>query len=428
MILVRRAITALLETSPIKLGVVLFTLALLVRLALIVHFHTYEDLGRYELERTAISFAQTGVYGNPYALPTGPTAHVSPGYTLILAALFKLFGTSTAAQIIKELLAISITALGIALLPAVAVALTLTKRIGFLAGLIMALFPARPLVEIEGDWESPYIMLALMLIAVLAAELWKKPDLRWKTSLRHGLCWGVALLFVSALLPLFIAFLIVDAFWLRAQLKRYVAFAALEIITVAACLAPWVVRNYFALGAPIVTRSNDGIELRISNNDLAVADQRENYIHGLFQRYHPLQSPTEALKVRQLGEIEYNLRAKAEAKRWIYDHPKRFLELTLGRIRCFWFYLDPTSRVKTIFLWAVNILGFVGLIIALRRKPIAGAALGLIALVYPLPNYLVHVGLRQSYPVEWLMLLLAASLASRMLERKPAHSPEVAIV
>lgn len=70
-----------------------FAVAFVVRIVMIIVFHPYRDLTRYELERTAISLATTGVYGNPYAIPTGPTAHVSPGYTLILAGLFKLFGT-----------------------------------------------------------------------------------------------------------------------------------------------------------------------------------------------------------------------------------------------------------------------------------------------------------------------------------------------
>lgn len=410
------------------MGVGLFTIAFLVRLAVIIHFRTYEDLARYELERTAISLAQTGVYGNPYAVPTGPTAHVSPGYTLILAAIFHLFGTGLRAEIVKQLLATGVSSLQIALLPAVAVALTLSKRLGLLAGILIALYPARPLVEVDGDWETPYIALALMLAAALTAQLWRTGDLRWAMAVRHGICWGVALLFVAALLPLFLAFVAVDAFWLRHQLRRYVAFAALEIIIVAACLAPWAVRNYFALGVPVVTRTNNGIELRISNNDLAVSDQRENYLRGLFDRYHPLQSRAEALKVRQLGEIEYNRELLAETKQWIYAHPKRFVELTLGRIRCFWFYFDPTSAIKTAFLWIVDALGFVGLAVALRRKPIAGVALGLIAVVYPLPNYLVHVGLRQSYPVEWFMLLLAASLANGALERIAEPQSELAAV
>lgn len=423
---IKRITVRLLSLTPFRLGVVLFTLAILVRLAVIIHFRPYHDLNRYELERTAISLATTGVYGNPYAIPTGPTAHVSPGYTLILAGLFRLFGIGTFAEIIKELLATAVTALQIALLPAVSVALGLHKRAGFFAGLIMALYPSRPLVEIDGDWETPYIALALMLAAVLAAQLWKQHDLRLSQSVRHGLYWGIALLFVSALLPLFLVFVIVDAFWQREQLKKYIAFAAIEIIVVAACLSPWVIRNYLVLGSPVITRTNAGIEARISNNDSAVADQRENSLHGLFERYHPLQSPAEALKVRQLGEIEYNRQAMNEAKHWIETHPKRFLELTIGRIQCFWFYVDPTSRVKTIFLWLVDLLGFAGLAVALSQKRIAGMILGLIALIYPLPNYLVHVGLRQSYPVEWFMLLLGAALVSGALTHKGASARDLA--
>ena len=52
--------------------------------------HQYRDLERFELERISLSLATTGVFGNPYAVPTGPSAHVSPGYALILAGIFRL--------------------------------------------------------------------------------------------------------------------------------------------------------------------------------------------------------------------------------------------------------------------------------------------------------------------------------------------------
>ncbi|HZS53267.1 MAG TPA: hypothetical protein VFA65_02610 [Bryobacteraceae bacterium] len=415
-----RLITAFTKLTPFQLGVLLFTLAFLVRLAVIVYFRPYHDLGRYELERTAISLANTGVYGNPYAVPTGPTAHVSPGYTLILATLFHLFGTGIRAEVIKEILAVSVTSLQIALLPAVAGAIGIRQVAGLIAGLVMALYPARPLVEIDGDWETPYMALSLMLVAVLAAQHWRRRDLRIVTAIRHGIYWGIVLLFIGALLPLFITFVVVEAFWERRRLVKYFQFALIEIVVVAACLTPWIIRNYFALGAPVITRTNAGIELRISNNDLAAPDQRENYLHGLFNRYHPLQSPTEAEKVRELGEVEYNRRALLQAKLWIRTHPTRFFELTLGRIRCFWFYTDPTSRIKTLFCWLVNVLGFTGLAVALAQQRLEGKILGLIALIYPLPNYLVHVGLRQSYPVEWLMLLLGISLLARALTPRSA--------
>jgi hypothetical protein len=427
-----KAITRLLNRlhalSPVYMGVLLFVLALLVRVAIIVHFRPYHDLTRYELERTAISLAQTGVYGNPYALPTGPTAHVSPGYTLILAALFHTFGTGTSAEIVKELLASCVTCLEIALLPALAVCLSLQKHAGFFAGLVMALYPARPMVEVDGDWEAPYMALALMLIAIMATHIWTKRDVRLSRAVLHGALWGICLLFVSALLPLFAAFVIFDSFWRRDQFTRRLAFAIVELAVTAACLAPWVIRNEIALGSPVVTRTNAGIELRISNNDSAVADQRVNAINGLFERYHPLQSRAEALKVRQLGEVEYNRRTMQEARKWIRDHPKRFLELTLDRIRLFWFFVDPTSRVKTAFLWLVSVLGLTGVIVALARSSMAGIILGAIALLYPIPNYLVHVTLRQSYPLEWLLLLLACALFTNPFSSARKDAPRMQTV
>src|ERR1700751_1962046 len=199
---ISRSLEYLFRLGPFQLGLFLFIVAALVRVAVIIHFRPYHDLARYELERTAISLAKTGVFGNPYAVPTGPTAHVSPGYTLLLAGIFHTFGTGTTAEIIKELIATCVTAFQIGLFPAVAGTLTIEKRGAFLAGLVMAIYPARAMVEIDGDWETPYIALSLMLAAVLAAHLWRAQRLQTPFALLQGLLWGVSLLFVSALLPL----------------------------------------------------------------------------------------------------------------------------------------------------------------------------------------------------------------------------------
>lgn len=408
--------------SSWRLGLFIFLIAFLVRLAFIVVFHPYRDLGRYELERTAISLARTGVYGNPYAVPTGPTAHVSPGYTVILAGLFRLFGTGIPAEIIKELLASVVSSLGCALLPAVARGLAMDVRAGIIAGVISALYPATPLVQIDGDWEAPYTALALMLICVLTAQLWRKGDLSKGQALLHGVVWGLSLLFVSALLLMFVIFVATGAYFCRAAgIRRYASFAAVEALVVALFLAPWAIRNYYALGSPILTRSNFGIELRVSNNDFASPDQRVNYINGVYARYHPLQNVGEAIKVRKMGEVAYNKQIAAKTKEWIRSHPKRFVELCLGRARCFWLYKDPTSRMKTLFLNATVLLGLTGLVLVWREQRVTGVVLVLLLLVYPLPNYLVHVGLRQEYPIEWLMTLLSAALIVRLAARR--HYP-----
>src|SRR4051794_21598266 len=132
----QRALGVVSRLTSFQLATLLFTISFLVRVAFIVAFHPYRDLDRYELERTAISLATTGIYGNPYAVATGPSAHVSPGYTLLLAALFRVFRTGIPAEICKELLATAVVSLQYALLPLLSERLNLGRTAGALAGLV----------------------------------------------------------------------------------------------------------------------------------------------------------------------------------------------------------------------------------------------------------------------------------------------------
>ncbi len=417
---------SVLDSTKYRFGTGIFALALAVRVAFIVFAHPYLDLNRYELERTALSLATTGVYGNPYAIPTGPTAHVSPGYTLLLAALFRLFGAGVPAEIVKELLASCVTSLACGVLPSVAVNLNFPRSAGVLAGLFSALLPLSPLVQVDGDWEAPYTALALMLVCVLTARLWRNPQLTLKRSLLHGVCWGICLLFVSALAPLLLAFLLVGFFYCRRSgLSPYLKFAIVQFGVAALCLTPWVIRNEHALGSPVWSRTNLGIELRVSNNDWASPDQRLDSLNGVYNRYHPLQNASEAAKVRDLGEVAYNQQAAADATAWIHTHPLRFIQLCMGRFRCFWLYPDP-SRIKALLLGAIILIGIVGLVLAWQYNRIAAALFTLVLLIYPLPNYLIHVGVRQQYPIDWIMILLCATLfARRELRQTNAQSPVI---
>jgi hypothetical protein len=389
-------------------GILLFLIALAVRFCFIVVTHPYTNLTRFELERTAISLATTGVYGNPYAIPTGPTAHVSPGYTLILAGLFRMLGSGTSAEIVKEVLACGIASLEYSLLPWVASSIGMNRIFGILAGFIAALLPLKTSTEIDGDWEAPYTALFLMFICVIVVRLWRQQRLETKTSILHGFVWGLAILFVSALLPMLLVFVALGFYFCRkAGLIRYGAFAGLQLLIVALLLAPWIIRNHRALGAWIATRSNLGLEMRISNNDLATPSERRNDLNGLYTKYHPLQNPQEALKVRELGEVAYNRQALAESTGWIRAHPRRFLELTFERIGWFWFFRDSTSKIKTALLAITALLGFCGLFFVWRQEPITASVLTVVLALYPLPNYLVHLGLRQRYPIDWLLTLLS---------------------
>lgn len=395
------------------------------RLAFILVFRTYHDLGRYELERTAISLATTGVYGNPYAIPTGPTAHVSPGYTLILAGIFRVFGTGITAELIKQSWASFVTSVQYALVPLAAAVISRNRSVGLIAALVSITYPAKPLVQMDGDWETPYTALFILLIFVAASRLWSSNFQRVRFAAGRGITWGLALLFASVLLPVFISYQVAGAWFQRRNLRTYLQSSAIEVLVAFLCLVPWIVRNAHTLGKPIFTRSNLGLELRVSNNDQASPDQRENYLHGVYARYHPLQNREEAEKVRKLGEIAYNAAAESDAQTWIELHPKQYAMLTLGRMWKFWFYTDPTSKFKTLFLGLTGALGLIGAIILIASKPIPGTAAGLILLLYPAPNYLIHVGLRQRYPIDWLLTLLSVYACFEVYCRwKRSRDPE----
>ncbi len=406
-----------------KSGLLIFAVALLVRLAFVAVAHPYRDLSRYELERTAISLSSTGVYGNPYLVPTGPTAHVSPGYTVILASVFHFFGQGTKAEILKEFLSATVSSIGFAFLPFAAERILGNAIIGSFAGLLCAVFPWKPLVQVDGDWETPYTALFLTILVPITVELWRRREFTWKNALTHGLLWGLALLFASVLLPL-LPVLAAIGFWFmgRAIRGRYARFLAVEFAVAALCLTPWIVRNEIALGAPIASRSNLGLELRVSNNDDATSNQRDNLLLGVYDKYHPLQNLKEAQRVRELGEVRYNKWANDQAREWIRTHPKRFVTLTFGRIKDFWFYPDP-SIVKAIFGDLTAVLGLIGLFQMWQRDKMSGAVLTSVLLIYSAPSYLIHVGVRQRYPVDWLLILLSIAAAARYFGRRIGDNP-----
>lgn len=407
--------------SQKRLFIILFFAALAVRFAGVIASHHFLNPERYELVRTAMSLARTGVYGNPYAIPTGPSAHASPGYTLILAAVFKLCGTGLTGEIVKQVLACAVTAFQCALILPVATALKFDRRAALITAIFSALIPVKFATETLGDWEAPYTAIALMLVAVLTLRVYRR-NFTTKNAVITGVVWGISVLFSSILLPIFLVSVLLGFIYARGRsLPQYFRFGSIECLVVVSCLAPWAIRNYRQLGAPIFTRSNLSLEMRLSNNDRASADEHINYANGIYRIYHPLQNPEEALKVRRMGEVEYNKRAEQQSLAWIRTHPKRFVELTLERARLFWFYTNSSfsrlQRSKYYLLGLFHLLAVIELVRLIRKQKKVAAVLLMILVLYPIPNYLVHLGPRQPYPVDWILNLLAIAALFRISTR-----------
>ena len=80
----------------------------------------YAEPFRAEIQSTAVSLATLGVFGNEYAVATGPTAHVSPIHPLLLAGLFRVFGTGIGGELACIVANAALAAALYAAMPAVA--------------------------------------------------------------------------------------------------------------------------------------------------------------------------------------------------------------------------------------------------------------------------------------------------------------------
>ncbi|HWR53217.1 MAG TPA: hypothetical protein VN428_19075 [Bryobacteraceae bacterium] len=396
---------------PYRAGVAILLIAAAVRVALLFATGRYRELEASEIINVARSLAESGIFGDPYALPTGPTAHANPAYPFLLSLLLRWTGPGGPGILAIHLTGAFLSSLGYALLPWTGRQLGLGVTAGVLAGCAGAVLPFRLWVETGGTIEVTLAGCVLMLIAALCVRYLSGGWQSIGFAAAFGFACGAATLVYAGFLPCGIAVLALTA----ALRRRARAFAAAAVAAgcVFAVIAPWMFRNYQALGSPVL-RSNLGLELAVSNRDGVGPDSELNMKLPGFVHPHSLRS--EAELVRTLGEVEYNRRRSDEARDWIRGNPVRFGSLTARRALYFWF--NPTgSLFKTLFFCGLTAAGIAGWILAGRRRLPAAAIVAVIWMTLPLPHYVVHVSLRHRYPMDWTFYLGAAYLATAVIGR-----------
>jgi len=368
-----------------------------------------------EMENIARSLALHGTFADPYLLPSGPTAHTAPAYPILLGLIFLVFGTGAAGEAVSRIASAIVASIQYALLPRVSMALGLPRFTGAVAGLLAALAPYKAYVEGSRDSvDQPYIALALVLLFLYTAKTWASPS-ETVSPVARGLWWGLASLFSPVLAFVFAAVVGYEFFAMHRHaglIRLLAAFAAIQ--------APWAIRNWIEFHAFVPTRSNFGLELRISNRPESFALMEDNVSHGVMSRFHPGLNADEARKVAAEGEMAYTRSEMADARAEIRRDPGRFLRLTGERFWRFW--LAPSRRFKTTAATtAIMLLGLLGLCL-LPASP--GIRLTwLILLTYPLVYYLIQVDARYAYPIGWIFLTPAVHLVLAAARRTTGHFP-----
>jgi hypothetical protein len=387
----------------------------------LIHYSPRDSAARTpEAARVAYFLRTQGVFANPYVtLPTGPTAHVAPGYPAFLAAIYWVFGTGAMGAFMCKAVEASVLVLQVALVPLAATALGTGRWTGFLAAFL----------SIGGMhhsflWESNFCGLMLILSTLLAcrylATLETGPISR--TSLKFldtpgglawvlGALWGMLLLTGPNTGSVWLAWILAAAWISR---RRGLASVWLPAAIVPILLVmPWIARNQSVFHRLIPIRGNLGLELWVSNNPCAKITFAQNLNSDCFP--HPNRSLAEAQEVARIGEAEYNRMRFHAALAWIRGNPARAFGMWIWRAVYFWFPPpnDPVSKAPRPrwSFWVVNVLTVLtapGLVLLWRASRPGAVICAIFLGLYPLIYYILQWMERYRFAITWVTFILAA--------------------
>ncbi len=344
---------------------------------------------------------------SPFGGSTGPTAFIAPGYPLLTAAVFRLFGESTQLSAVTLISGqILLNVITVWLLMHVARTL-FSQRTALIAGLIWSC--SLPLLWIPTIFWDTALSIAL-LMGLLSLVLKFRHSVPPWTWLWLGAYCALTALINPALLPTLAALLLWLAWQTRSTSRGYVLLALLSFAVV---FAPWPLRNARVFRAFVPLRTTVGFELWMGN--------REGASGYLDERLFPMYNPGELAEYQRLGEIAYTAHKAVLARQYMESHPVRFLGMTSLRFLRFWTGTGTEGGSPLFALHAcfTSAFGLAGLWLLWRHQ--AYPLLNLFAaplLLFPLPYYCTHAEFRYRLVVDPLMTLLAASFFEN-LARKP---------
>ena len=400
----------------------IFALSFLIRFALLVRVPQNEILGSGEASLIAKALASKGQFADPFAVPTGPTAHLTPFYPVLLAGINKVFGSGYTGSFVRCLLVIGIYSLLYSLYPTFASIFGFPVSAGLFAGFLSALLPVKRSAEVFRGWEEPYAAIALALLLALSLKRWGGDNRNPRVVLASGAAWGLAFYISFSLAPILFGLVVLDLFtrrsWTALRDSVLLVFAAVAV------MSPWLIRNRVELHGWTLMRTGLGQNLRYSNHDGASVSAEMIFQDKASKQMNPYNTVAEARKVQSMGELAYGRYESRLAFDWIYDHPGKFAVLALQRFIYFWagsIEHPPEFAITT----GYTLLGLIGLPLIKKRVGTQQFCLWCVALaMFPLIYYIVQGTNRYRVPIDWMVWLSAGLAITAVVEKlSPAPGP-----
>jgi hypothetical protein len=340
--------------------------------------------------------------------PTGLTAWLTPVYPLLIAGIFKLFGTFTFGSFVAS---VSLNSLfsALACFPLYHASERIARKpVAVLAAWLWAFSPIAIILPYAWIWDSS--LSALLAAAILWATICVSDRPSLPAFVLYGLLWGISLLVnpaLGALLPFLLGWIFFRLKVENSQRLRLtlVALAA----TILLCL-PWTLRNYVQFHRFVPLRSNFAYEFWSGNNEIFDPHSREV---NRITRYE------QTRLYAHLGETDFLAEKWLNAKQFVRTHPSLYAQLCARRIVATWlgtespwqdFLHADSGLAQFLLLW--SLISFLALLVGLVRLyrsdrtyffPIAA-----FPLIFPITFYLAHTSLRHRHPCDPVIALLMA--------------------
>ncbi|HEY4358048.1 MAG TPA: glycosyltransferase family 39 protein [Acidobacteriaceae bacterium] len=388
-------------------AVVILALALLARL-FTVYFAISEHGAKWlytrglEMGFVARSLDTGRGFANPFGMDTGPTAMIAPGYPIMVAGIFRVFGIETSASaVVIMLLHVAASVLTVWFIMKFA-GHCFGMRAAMIAGFFWAVW--LPLLWVPTIfWETSFSACMMLALLMFAVRLREQPSrILW---VLFGLYCGLASLINMAMLLSSLAVFLWLAFY-HWRIWRTSLITALLLF--ALVYSPWPLRNARTFHAFIPLRTTVGFELWVGNQDNATGYLDES----LFPIYDRQQL---ALYMRE-GELGYDKEKSAEGRMWIAAHPAQFAKLTTLRFLRFWRGTGIKNGASVYGLGATltTIFGMLGLAFLYRSGRRGLTILFAIPfLLFPLPYYITHAEFRYRIVLDPILTVLAGGALAR---------------
>jgi len=386
----------------------MFLAALTIRLAVIPFVYSEwmqpYFVAHWEQGNVARALLAGQGFGSPFP-SVQPSAIMPPVYPLIVAAIFKIFGIHTTVSILANL-AFNCLLSALAVVPVVRMArLSFGPRVGKWAGWAWAFSPYGIYFSAEWAWSTHLLLLCLCWLLCLAQQM--EHSSRLSLWAGFGLLTGFAALTEPSILTV-TPFLGLLAVWQLARKgQRWFLPGLIASLTLIATLSPWIIRNAVTFHRFIPMRDSMGLELWLGNNGFSR--------HWINADHHPNHDAKE-LALYEQGELPFMAYKAKQANEYIRTHRSWYAWMCLRRFGYLWtgywsfqpdYLAQEDMDVYNVPVATVlSVLGWVGIVLAWRRRRSEALRYAVVLLVFPLMYTFTHPQAYHMRPLDPLLAML----------------------